>query len=182
MVGPRHQNVGTSEPPMMNVQEFMRAIRDGVGNRQENPHEELSKLLKTFTNLGGKTFDGTEGVMGVHNWLRILERIYADMQVEDQRKRQIASRQLRGAALDWWEVIIAGRPEGEVTWDQFKAMLEGRFVPASAKESLLEEFIKLRQGTTSVTEYTQKFESLAKYGAVLTVSYTHLTLPTTPYV
>ena len=52
---------------MVNMQEFMRAIRDGAGNRQENPHEELSKLLKTFTNLGGKTFDGTEGVMGVQN-------------------------------------------------------------------------------------------------------------------
>ena len=67
MVRPRQPDVGPSEPPMMNMQDFMRAIRDGVGNRQENPHEELSKLLKTFTNLGGKTFDGTEGIMGVQN-------------------------------------------------------------------------------------------------------------------
>ena len=135
MVGPRQtQGAGSSNAPtMMNMQDFVRALREGAGNRPENPHEELSKLLKTFTNLGGKTFDGTEGVMGIQNWLRILERIFADMQVEDQRKRQIASRQLRGAALDWWEVIIAGRPEGEVTWNQFKEMLEGRFVPASAK-------------------------------------------------
>ena len=148
MVGPRHhQGAGESnEPPVVNMQDLMRAFRDGMGNRQENPHEELSKLLKTFTNLEGKSFDGTEGVMGVQTWLRTLERIFVDMQVEDQRKRQIASRQLRGAALDWWEAITTARPEGEVTWDQFKVLLEARFVPASARESLLEEFIKLRQG------------------------------------
>ena len=167
MVGRGSHHSGSSVPPMINMEEFVRVLRDGAAPRQENPHEELSKLLKTFSNLGGKEFEGTEGVMGVQTWLRTLERIFADMQIDNQRKRQIASRRLKGAALDWWEVIIAGRAENEITWDQFKDMLEARFIPATAKASLLEEFIKLRQGTMSVTEYTRKFESLSKYGTIL---------------
>ena len=140
MVGPRHtQGAGSSSAPtMMNMDDFVRALRDSAGGRQENPHEVLSKLLKTYTNLGGKSFEGTEGVIGIQTWLRTLERIFHDMQVDDNRKRQIASRQLRGAALDWWEVIVAGREENEITWNQFKELLEARFVPLTAKTSLLE--------------------------------------------
>ena len=169
MVGrPPNQGAGSSHaPPMVNLQDLVRAFRDGAGQRQENPYEELSKLLKTYTHLGGKSFEGTESIMEIQTWLRTLERIFNDMQLDDQRKRQVASRQLKGVALGWWEVIIAGRNENEITWNQFKEMLEARFVPASAKTTLLEEFIRLRQGTMTVTEYTQKFEGLSTYGAML---------------
>src|SRR5574338_355061 len=105
--------------------------------------------------------------MEIQAWLRTFDRIFNDMQLDDQRKRQVASRQLKGAALSWWEVIIAGRNENDINWNQFKEMLEARFVPASAKTTLLEEFIKLRQGTLNVTEYNQKFEGLSNYGAML---------------
>lgn len=152
---------------MLDMQEFVRVLRDGIGHRPENPHEELSKLLKAYTNLGGKSFEGTENVMEIQARLRTLDRIFNDMQLDDQRKRQVASRQLKGVALGWWEVIVAGRIENEITWNQFKEMLEAGFVPASAKTTLLEVFIRLRQGTLNVTEYTQKFEGLSKYGAML---------------
>ena len=140
MVGrpPSHGAGPSNTTPMVDLQDLVRAFREGEMHRKENPHEELAKLLKTFSNLGGKDFEGTEGVMGVQTWLRTLERIFADMQINDQRKRQIASRRLKGAALDWWEVIITGRPENEITWDQFKEMLEARFVPATSKATLLE--------------------------------------------
>ena len=127
-----HHQAGSSAPQMLDVQDFVRALRDGIGHRPENPYEELSKLLKTYSNLGGKSFEGTESVMEIQVWLRTLDRIFLDMQLNDQRKRQVASRQLKGVALDWWEVVIAGRVENEITWNQFKEMLEARFVPASA--------------------------------------------------
>ena len=169
MVGPRHHTgAGPSrEPPVISMEDFVRALRDGMAPRQDNPHEELSKLLKTCTNLGGKDFEGTEGAMGVQMWIRTMERVFTDMQINDQRKRQIASRKLKGVALDWWEVVIVGRPENNITWNDFKDMLEARFIPASAKATLLEDFIRLRQGGMSVNEYTQKFEALSKYGMVL---------------
>ena len=93
----------------------MRVLRDGIGHRPENPYEELSKLVKTYTNLGGKSFEGTESVMEIQAWLRTLERIFTDMQLDDQRKRQVALRQLKGAALSWWEVIIAVSAENDIT-------------------------------------------------------------------
>ena len=91
----------------MNVHDLVRALREGATPRQDNPHEEISKMLKTYSHMGGTTFDGTEDVTQVQNWIRTLERIFADMQLDDARKRQIASRQLKGNAMDWWEVIIA---------------------------------------------------------------------------
>ena len=51
-----HHQEGSSAPPMINMEEFVRALRDGVAPRHENPHEALSKFLKTCTNLGGKDF------------------------------------------------------------------------------------------------------------------------------
>ena len=111
MVGPRHHTgAGPSrEPPVISMEDFVRALRDGMAPRQDNPHEELSKLLKTCTNFGGKDFEGTEGAIGVQMWIRTMERVFTDMQISDQRKKQIASRKLKGVALDWWEVVIVGR-------------------------------------------------------------------------
>ena len=93
MVGrPPSQGAGSSNaPPMVNLQDLVRAFRDGAGQRQENPHEELSKLLKTYTHLGGKSFEGTESIMEIQAWLRTMDKIFNDMQLDDQRRRQVAS-------------------------------------------------------------------------------------------
>ena len=95
------------------------------------------------------------------------ERIFKDLGIEDATKRKLASRQLQGRAMNWWNAIKAATPEDQVTWDQFKARFGEKFIPASQKSELFRKFLKLKQNGWAVSEYIREFNTLAKYGLSL---------------
>ncbi|WVZ53873.1 hypothetical protein U9M48_004761 [Paspalum notatum var. saurae] len=69
---------------------------------------------------------------------------------------------LRGAALDWWESY---RPQDRecFTWAQFRKRFRSHHVPAGIMKMKKKEFLSLKQGNMSVTEYRDKFLQLARY-------------------
>ncbi|WVZ48802.1 LOW QUALITY PROTEIN: hypothetical protein U9M48_000209 [Paspalum notatum var. saurae] len=69
---------------------------------------------------------------------------------------------LRGAALDWWESY---RPQDRdaFTWAQFRENFRNHRVPAGLMKMKKKEFLSLKQGNMSVTEYRDKFLQLARY-------------------
>ncbi|WVZ49106.1 hypothetical protein U9M48_000487 [Paspalum notatum var. saurae] len=70
--------------------------------------------------------------------------------------------QLRGAALDWWESY---RPQDRdaFTWAQFRENFCNHHVLAGLMKMKKKEFLSLKQGSMSVTEYRDKFLQLATY-------------------
>ena len=50
---------------------------------------------------------------------------------------------------------------GPIDWENFKATFLGRFFPLEMRKVL--EFINLRQGSMSVSNYAIKFTQLSKY-------------------
>lgn len=59
----------------------------------------FAKISGYYVKLGGKLFMGTEDVIEVENWLLYYGRIFADLGLNDKKKRRLASRQLLGDAL-----------------------------------------------------------------------------------
>ena len=66
--------------------------------------------------------------------------------------------QLRGAALDWWESHLVQAREA-FTWIQFRS----HNIPAGVMKTKKKEFLALKQGTMTVTEYCDRFLQLARY-------------------
>ncbi|WVZ97792.1 hypothetical protein U9M48_043304 [Paspalum notatum var. saurae] len=71
-------------------------------------------------------------------------------------------RALRGAALDWWESYRQQDREA-FTWEQFRERFRSHHVPAGLMKLKKKEFLSLKQGNMSVTEYRDKFLQLARY-------------------
>lgn len=51
-----------------------------------------------------------------------------------------------------------------LTWAQFRSLFESHYIPSAAKKKKAEEFLRLQQGSGSVTEYSCKYRRLEKYG------------------
>ncbi|WVZ52658.1 hypothetical protein U9M48_003697 [Paspalum notatum var. saurae] len=108
------------------------------------------------------TFFHSADPLQADDWLRAVERQLDITQCNDQDRVLYAARQLRGAALDWWESY---RPQERecFTWVQFRERFRSHHVPAGIMKMKKKEFLSLKQGNMSVTEYHDKFLHLARY-------------------
>jgi len=68
-------------------------------------------------------------------------------------------------ADDWWIVLlpILEKDGVEVTWVVFKREFLNRYFPEDVRGKKEIEFLEMKQGNMSVTEYAAKFVELAKF-------------------
>ena len=68
-------------------------------------------------------------------------------------------------ADDWWVSLLPILEQGgaEVTWTIFKREFLNRYFPEDVRGKKEIEFLELKQGNMSVTEYAAKFVELAKF-------------------
>jgi hypothetical protein len=73
-------------------------------------------------------------------------------------------RQLRGAAQSWWESYLATHANPKaITWEEFRDNFCRYHVPEGLIIVRKEEFLALKQGPLSVSEYRDKFLQLSHY-------------------
>ena len=68
---------------------------------------------------------------------------------------------LKDRTKDWWKAHQRAHPEG-VIWAEFKREFTERFFPEIYKDSKVEEFYRLEQGSSSVPEYEKNFSELIR--------------------
>src|SRR3954471_22194987 len=75
-----------------------------------------------------------------------------------------ATYHLRCPAAQWWESHRLAMPDGTVTtWQEFQSAFCAWHIPQGLMHRKKEEFLKLRQGETTVVEYHRKFLELSRY-------------------
>jgi hypothetical protein len=73
-------------------------------------------------------------------------------------------RLLRGAAQSWWEFYLATHVDHDaITWEEFRNNFRRYHVPDGPMTVRKEEFLALKQGPLSVSEYRDKFLQLSRY-------------------
>jgi hypothetical protein len=102
--------------------------------------------------------------MDAEDWLRTVERELHTAQSNDREKVLYGPRQLRGVAQSWWESYLASHANREaITWEEFRDNF-CRYHLGGVPEGLMivrkEEFLALKQGPLSVSEYRDKFLKL----------------------
>jgi hypothetical protein len=71
---------------------------------------------------------------------------------------------LRGAAQSWWESYLATHANPDtITWEEFRDNFHQYHVPAGLMTVKKEEFLALKQGPMSVSEYRDRFLQLSHY-------------------
>ena len=96
--------------------------------------------------------------MDAENWLHTMEHELHTAQCNDREKVLYGPRQLRGAAQSWWESYLATHANPEaITWEEFRDNFRRYHVPKGLMIVGKEEFLALKQGPLSVSEYRDKF-------------------------
>jgi hypothetical protein len=102
--------------------------------------------------------------MDAEDWLRTVERELHIAQCNDHEKALYGPRQLRGATQSWWESYLATHANPEaITCEEFRDNFHRYHVPKGLMIVRKEEFLALKQGPISITEYRDKFLQLSRY-------------------
>ncbi|XP_022853763.1 uncharacterized protein LOC111375195 [Olea europaea var. sylvestris] len=109
---------------------------------------------------------GSANTMSSIEWFRRLEGIFKHMNCNDAQKVSCAKFMLTNDAGHWWDSetrIKTAEQLRNLTWDQFKESLMGKYFPQSLRDQKEVEFLQLTQGSLPLGEYERKFEQLSRY-------------------
>ncbi|XP_051148683.1 uncharacterized protein LOC127263615 [Andrographis paniculata] len=97
-------------------------------------------------------------------WVKKMEKIFRVVQVPPDQRANIGANFLEGRANRWWlGEEAAGVDQVDLTWDEFKAKLNARFIPSHVRKAKKQKLLDLKQGSMSVEDYFVKFNELEMY-------------------
>jgi hypothetical protein len=125
-----------------------------------NMNEKLTEFLQTKPPTSGGSINPLE----VDDWLRVIKRKLEPSHYEDTDKVLLATHQLTGTALAWWENYSAATQDASIiTWKEFVDEFRHYHIPAATMKRKPDDFRELTQGNKSMEEYTYQFMELARY-------------------
>ncbi|GJS70928.1 putative reverse transcriptase domain-containing protein [Tanacetum coccineum] len=109
-------------------------------------------------------FKGTEGVVGLSQWLEKMESVFHISGCANDNQVKFATCTLLGAALTWWNghVRTLGHDAAyAMTWGTLKKKLTDKYCPKGEIKKLEIELWNLKVRGNDVAAYTQRFQELA---------------------
>jgi hypothetical protein len=98
------------------------------------------------------------------DWLKSVEKMPNIAQCPDREKVLYASGRLTSPAADWWDVYCAAHAAANtITWAEFSTQFRNYHIPAGLMKIKRNEFLSLKQGSMSVSEYRDRFIQLSRY-------------------
>ncbi|XP_031248851.1 uncharacterized protein LOC116106631 [Pistacia vera] len=158
----------TSSAPGLDVATLERMIQEAINRAlRRTPPKSTGTPVTTVTTNVPPEFSGTNDLVVVEQWIKLVEKATALFPMTDQEKIRYATYLLRGDAMTWWELMEQTQDTTTLTWSGFKELFEEQYRTADMMSSKLQEFISLQQGNMMVKEYSIKFNSLAKFAPTL---------------
>jgi hypothetical protein len=85
-------------------------------------------------------------------------------QCTDREKVYYASGRLTSPAADWWDSYIAAHATANtIIWTEFSTQFKNYHIPTGLMKIKKKEFLSLKQGNMSVSEYHDNFIQLSRY-------------------
>jgi hypothetical protein len=110
------------------------------------------------------TFASSPDPLHADDWLKSVEKMLNIPQCSDREKVLYASSRLAGPAADWWDSYVAAHDAADsITWAEFTIQFRNYHIPARLMKIKKKEFLSLKQGNMSVSEYRDKFIQLSRY-------------------
>ena len=155
------------------LSEHNRELLLNVTNRevvQEGPPEpdsmdsQVFKVLRELRGFPDNTFKGYQDPAFAEEWLFEMEFRFDSLGVTDALlKAKVAQNLFSGSAVQWWKGRRAVYGNVELTWMEFRKIFLEKYVSLTYINKMKTEFLKLVQGTDTVSVYTQKFDEYSRY-------------------
>ena len=118
----------------------MQNMGHGNGSAPPQVRDKWGEFLKGHPPV----FKHSTNPLQADDCLRAIERQLEIAQCDDKEKVLYASRQLQGAALDWWDSFRFGRTEANpITWPEFCSAFRSHHMPMGLMK-LKKEFLALK--------------------------------------
>jgi hypothetical protein len=110
------------------------------------------------------TFASSPDPLHADDWLKSVEKMLNIAQFSDRENVLYASGRLTGPAADWWDSYVAAHDAADtITLAEFTTQFRNYHIPAGSMKIKKKEFLSLKQGNMSVSEYCDKFIQLSRY-------------------
>src|SRR3954470_6241261 len=141
---------------MMELFDLNRQFMAGV--MAQLPNRNAPITLQEFVRLIPSVFRSSANPMDADDWLREISVQMESAAVAPNGFVTFATYHLRGPAAQWWESHKLALPDRTVTtWQEFQSVFRAWHLPHWLMHQNKEEFLKLRQGETTVVEYHRNF-------------------------
>jgi hypothetical protein len=161
-------------PPMTIEQMFLmqtqvvQAIGQTLAAMQQQQHQPPPQMPRDkraeFMRGHPQVFAHSADPMDAEDWLHTVERELHTAQCDDREKVLYGPRLLRRAAQSSWESYLATHANPDtITWEEFRDNFHQYHVLAGMMTMKKEEFLALKQGPMSVSEYRDRFLQLSRY-------------------
>jgi hypothetical protein len=124
------------------------------------PRDKRAKFMRGHPPVFAQSVDP----MDAKDWLCAVEWELHTAQCDDREKVLYGPCLLRRATQSWWESYLATHANpNTITWEEFRDNFHQYHVPAGLMTMKKEEFLALKQGPMSVSEYRYRFLQLSRY-------------------
>ncbi|XP_073290501.1 uncharacterized protein [Primulina huaijiensis] len=115
-------------------------------------------VYERFMKMRPKEFSGTSDPMIAEGWIKSLEVIFEFMELGNADRVRCATYLFSGDARLWWEGAAVALNLATLTWTRFTEVFYSKYFAEEVRTRLTTEFMSLRQGDMTVTEFIRKFE------------------------
>ncbi|XP_058202882.1 uncharacterized protein LOC131317341 [Rhododendron vialii] len=123
--------------------------------------------MNEFCKRRPPTFHGDTNPVVAKTWLNEVKMILRTLGITQDRDRvALATYQLKGEACYWWDPMEATHAIATMTFAEFETLFLDKYFPTPLPLAKEQEFLNLKQGTMTVTQYAAKFEELSRYALV----------------
>ena len=139
--------------------------RASTGGNEGNQNVKVASY-KDFQNCRNTKFGGTEGPVGLLDWLNELESNFSITATAEADRVKFAASVLEGDALGWWNAHKAavGVEAADATpWNQFKGMLDTKYCGPAQRMEMEAEFWQLRVKANDIQAYDVRFLQLCNF-------------------
>ncbi|XP_057724077.1 uncharacterized protein LOC130940045 [Arachis stenosperma] len=158
---------------LQNLADVMQATAEALGQQMNNNQNSGNGenrtqgpiTLATFLKVNPPKFKGTTSPTEADTWFQAIERALQVQLVPEEHHIEFATYLLTRKASHWWQGTRRLIQQGNdpITWDAFQEEFYKKYFPNSAKMAKELELLQLKQGTMSISEYTDKFEELFRF-------------------
>jgi hypothetical protein len=108
------------------------------------------------------TFSNSSDPLQANDLLKSMDKMLNIAQCIDREKVLYASGRLTGPIVDWWDAYCpAHAAVNTITWAEFSTHFRNYHIPVGLMKIKKKEFLSLKQGGMSVSEYRDKFIQLS---------------------
>ena len=93
-----------------------------------------------------------------------MEKMLDITKCTDRERVLYASGRLEGTATAWWDAYTAAHnAPNTINWQEFRTKFRENHIPKGLMKLKRQEFLGLKQGGMSVSEYRDKYIELPRY-------------------